>query len=153
MALEKRGVRIAVQVVLAVAIAVLAYILYQSITEPYAIIERQRALTEQTRERMAHVRTAMVRYERVNERFPTTLDSLVMFVKEDSLMQLKADSVFGAEVVPDSLPFSPRTGKRFDLTVNDTSRVKIYLLEDPDSDDHIGAVQPDITRLNAASWE
>jgi hypothetical protein len=41
----------------------------------------------------------------------------------------------------------------FELTVNDTARVKTYLLKDPDSDDQIGTVEPDVTRLNAASWE
>lgn len=153
MALEKRGVRIGIQVVLAVAIVVLAVILYQSITEPYEVIKRQRALTQDTRERMSHIRTAMVRHDRVHGRFPSTLDSLVMFVKQDSLLTEKQDSVFGEAIVPDSLPYSPRTGKRFELTVNDTSRVATYLLEDPDTGDRIGTVEPDVTRLNAASWE
>ena len=54
---------------------------------------------------------------------------------------------------PDSLIYSPRSGEEFRYAVNDTARVKTYLLEDPASDDYIGTLEPDITRLNAASWE
>jgi len=153
MALENRRLRTGLQILLGILIIVLAWVLYESITEPYQVIERQRALTEETRERMDHVRRAMSRYERVHGRFPSTLDSLVMFVRVDTVLSQRMDSVFGEEVVPDSLPYSPRTGKRFELTVNDTSRVNIYLLKDPDTDDHIGSALPDPTRLNAASWE
>lgn len=153
MALESRSLRVGLQIGLAVVILVLAYVLYQSITAPYQAIERQREITEQTRERMADVRTAMIRYERVNDRYPLTLDSLVQFVKTDSLIAVRGDSVFGHDVQPDSLPYSPRTGRMFELSVNDTARVKTYLLEDPDSDDRIGTLEPDVTRLNAASWE
>lgn len=153
MALESRGLRVGLQIVLAIVIVVLGYVLYESITEPYQVIERQREVTERTRERMSNIRTAMIHYERQNERYPLTLDSLVNFVKTDSLLSIRRDSVFGASVVPDSLPYSPRTGRMFELAVNDTARVKTYLLEDPDSDDRIGTLEPDVTRLNAASWE
>jgi hypothetical protein len=153
MALESRGLRVGLQVFLAIVIIVLGYVLFQSITKPYEAIEQQRELTAATRDRMADVRTAMIRYQRVNNRFPLTLDSLVRFVKTDSLISAREDSVFGRDIVPDSLPYSPRTGRMFELTVNDTARVKTYLLKDPDSDDQIGTVEPDVTRLNAASWE
>ncbi len=153
MALGSRGIRTGLQIVLGIIIVVLAYVLYESITAPYAAVERQRELTERVRERMSDVRTAMIHYERVNNRYPLTLDSLVAFVKSDSLMQIKADSIFGKVVNPDSLPYSPRTGEMFQLSVNDTARVKTYLLKDPNSDDQIGTVAPDVTQLNAASWE
>jgi hypothetical protein len=153
MASSGRGAQTAIQVVLAIVIVVLAYWLYVSITEPYEAIKRQEQLTEVTRERMEDIRTAMIRFEDVNGRYPKTLDSLVMFVKIDSLYAIAADSIFGAGFVADSLPFSPRTGNQFLLSVNDTSRVVTYMLEDPDSQDHIGTTEPDITLLNAASWE
>src|SRR5690606_7571302 len=108
---------------------------------------------ERTRDRMSNVRAAMIHYERIHNRYPLTLDSLVQFVKTDSLLAIKADSVFGDEVNPDSLPYSPRTGQMFELAVNDTARVKTYLFKDPDTDDQIGTIAPDVTRLNAASRE
>ncbi len=148
-----QGFRVALQIVLGIVIVILAYYLYVSITEPYKVIERQKELTRLTRERMDDVRTALVLYERDKNRFPLTLDSLVMYVKTDSLIRLRADSIFGGPVNPDSLPYSPRTGKPFEYAVNDTAKVKIYLLKDPDSNDQIGSLIPDVTLLNAASWE
>ncbi len=148
-----------VQVVLAIVIVVLAYVLYQSITEPYKEIERQERLTQLTRQRMSQLRSALVYYQEKTGHFPPSLDSLVHYLKQDSLFLAKADSILGIRgnrgfTVPiDSLIYSPRTGKPFIYILNDTSRVEIYLLKDPDSNDSIGSRIPDITLLNAASWE
>lgn len=149
--------RIVLQVVLAVVIAGLSYYLYYSITEPYEQVQRQEELTELTRERMKQVRTAMVRHNEVKEGFPHTLDSLVEFAKTDSLISEARDSVFelgpNEELNLDSLPYSPRTGNKFLLEVNDTIEVPTYVLKDPDSADSIGTSGGDITQRNAASWE
>ncbi|MEM9996532.1 MAG: hypothetical protein AAF809_02435 [Bacteroidota bacterium] len=149
--------RIAIQLVLAVAIVALGYYLYFSITDPGRQYERQLELTDLTRERMQHIRTALISFERENDYYTADLDSLVAYVKGDSLLVAKQDSVFqleaGQTLMVDSLPISPRTGNRFLLSVNDTSDVDIYLLEDPDSDDRIGAAEPIASMRNAASWE
>lgn len=153
MAFTSQGTQRAIQAVLAILIVVLAFFLYDSIVSPYEEIERQKEITELTRDRMDDVRQAMIVYQRNNGRFVSTLDSLVMWLKTDSVMSATVDSVFGAGFQADSLPFSPRTGNRFTLAINDTSRTHTYLLSDPDSDDFIGSLDGDITRLNAASWE
>lgn len=153
MASSSRGVQTALQVVLALAILVLTYFLYESITEPYEAVERQKELTENTRDRMSDIRAAMIEYNRREGRFITSIDSLVTWLKSDSAMVAHADSIFGAGFMADSLPFSPRTGNRFVLAVNDTSRTATYRIGDPDSDDHIGTISGDVTQLNAASWE
>ena len=138
---------------LAIVIVVLGYVLYTSIVEPYAIVERRKQVTEDTRARMGNVRTAMIMYEREHDRFVTSLDSLVLWLRADSLVMANADSVFGTSVILDSLLYSPRTGNLFTLQVNDTSNVNIYLLPDPDSIYSIGPLIADITLLNASSWE
>ena len=153
MASSSRGLTTVLQVVLAIAILALAYFLYYSITEPYAVVERKKEVTEQTRARMDQVRVAMTQYQRTNGRFVSTLDSLVMWIKSDALMSTKADSVFGVGFNADSLSYSPRTRKMFILAINDTSRTQTYLLTDPDSKDYIGTLSGDVTELNAASWE
>ncbi|MEM6784386.1 MAG: hypothetical protein AAF624_11715 [Bacteroidota bacterium] len=149
--------RIAIQLVLAVAIVALGYYLYYSITEPGKEFDRQIELTELTRERMDHIRTAMIAFERENDYYTRDLDSLVTFVKGDSLLMAARDSIFqveaGRTLLVDSLPFSPRTGERFQLSVNDTSDVDIYLLQDPNSDDQIGSAEPVASMRNAANWE
>lgn len=117
------------------------------------MVERQEELTRQTRDRMSDIRTALIRYEEVHGRFPGTLDSLQMWIQTDSLIRVKQDSLFGPNFILDSLLFSPRTGRQFEYAINDTARVMMYELRDPDSDDRIGTLQPDPTELNAASWE
>ena len=153
MASNSQGIRVGIQVVLAIVIIGLAYWLYVSITEPWKVVERQEELTELTRERMDDVRAALIRYEERENRYPATLDSLQMWVRSDSVMQLHSDSLFGGNFNPDSLIYSPRTGKMFEYAINDTARVMMYELKDPDSDDVIGTLEPDPTELNAASWE
>jgi len=149
-----QAVKIVIQIVLGLVIIALGYWLYVSITEPWDAIERERAVTAMTRDQMDKVRIALIRHERVEDRFPGTLDSLMLWVGQDSLIQANPDSVFErAGINLDSLVFSPRTGARFIYALNDTGRVKIYLLKDPDSDDQIGSETPDVTQLNAASWE
>ena len=145
--------RVGLQVILWALIIALSYFLYLSITEPYEMIERQEELTEMTRSRMDKVRQVAIQYEAQYERFPSTIDSLLLFARMDSVFTLKRDSVLGMELNIDSLIYSPRTGKMFEYSINDTSRVKTYLLKDPDSDDQIGTMLADITLLNAASWE
>lgn len=151
--MASNGLRIAIQVVLGLIIIALSYWLYVSITAPWRDIEEQRALTELTRERMDLVRATLIQYERQQDRFPSSLDSLVIWARQDSFIQARQDSLFGPAFVLDSLRTSPRTGEPFVYSVNDTGRVSIYLLKDPDTDDQIGSDQPDVTLINAATWE
>ena len=153
MASNGRGLQVGLQILLSLIIVALAYLLFRSITDPWEAVKLEKEQTEQTRARMSDIRTALIRYENVNERYTADLDSLVMFVKSDNLLSSKSDSIFGAGFNADDLPISPRTGSRFLLSVNDTSRVATYLLEDPDSDDFIGTLSGDVTQLNASSWE
>ena len=146
--------RTALTIVLGIIIVVLGFLLYRTITVPAERLDRQQELTEATRARMTNIREALIRYEREYNEFPGTLDSLVMFVEQDSLMQAINDSLYGATFEADSLPFSPRTGDRFIYEINDTSDVNVYLLQDPNQPrDSIGTLQPDPTQVNAASWE
>jgi type II secretory pathway pseudopilin PulG len=152
--------RTVLQIVLAIVIVVLGYVLFRSIREPAEVYERELALTEITRERMSTIRTAMRSYERQYDRYPSTLDSLVAAIETDSFFVAKRDSIFelgeGERLNLDSVVVSPRDG-RFDLTVvrDDSTNVTVYLLEDPGSDDYIGTDDPERAAgmLNAASWE
>ena len=149
-----QAVKVVIQIVLGLVIIALGYWLYISITAPWEAVERERAVTAMTRDQMDKVRIALIRHERVEDRFPGTLDSLLIWIRQDSVIQSNPDSVFERmNINLDSLVYSPRTGNRFLYTLNDTGRVKIYLLKDPDSDDRIGSESPDVTQLNAASWE
>ena len=149
---SSQGLRIAIQVLLGIAIIALGYWLYVSITAPWAAVEQERAITAETRGQMNKVRLALITHERALDKFPSTLDSLTIWVRTDSATVADWDSLYGVPM--DSLYYSPRTGNPFLYTLVDTGRVAIYLLRDPDSDDQIGSTNPDdITTLNAASWE
>jgi hypothetical protein len=153
MAISSQGTRTGIQVGLGIVILVLAFFLYRSITEPYDRIERQQRITEQTRERMSKIRTALIDYERDSTAYPDSLQVLRQHIESDSILATRQDSVFGGPVNLDSLFFSPRTGKPFQYTVSDTGRVETYLLEDPDTQDQIGTLSGDPTETNVASWE
>ena len=148
-----------ISIVLGIIIIVLGYYLYRSIVEPYQVVIEREKMTERVRHRMENVRDALVQYERRNDEFPENLDSLVKFLKTDSLMQAIGDSLFkphpqNADYDPDSIIYSPRDTQRFKYTLNDTIVPSLYLLEDPDTttDDRIGSLTR-TTWLNAASWE
>ncbi|PQJ36114.1 hypothetical protein BSZ35_17235 [Salinibacter sp. 10B] len=153
MASRSKQIRIGIQALLFVAIIGLAYFLYYSITAPYDRIERQQEITERTRTRMSHIRTALIDYERDSTAYPDSLDVLLRHIQNDSILSNARDSVFGGPINLDSLFYSPRTGKRFQYAVSDTGRVETYLLQDPDTDDEIGTLSGDPTQTNAASWE
>ncbi|WP_020404276.1 hypothetical protein [Gracilimonas tropica] len=144
-------------IVLGIIIIGLAYWLYDSLITPYQEVKEREAMTEKVRQRLVDTKDALIQYETRNETFPPTdggLDTLISFLKSDSLMIAMGDSLFGGTMDvynPDSLIYSPRTGNRFEYTLNDTLRPQIYLLKDPDSDDAVGSLER-TTMRNAPNW-
>lgn len=151
MASRSEQIRIGLQVALAVLILGLGYYLYYSITEPYNRIERKQELTEQTRDRMSHLRTALIDYEKDSTSFPDSLELVLNHIERDTILSAERDTSWNVSL--DSLLHSPRTGKQFQYTLSDTGRVETYLLEDPDTKDKIGTLTGDPTKTNSASWE
>jgi hypothetical protein len=150
--MASKSLRTGLQLLLWLMIIGLSYVLYYSITEPYKVVEERERVTALTRQRMDMVRQVAIQYESKYDRFPLTLDTLAMYAASDSAFQTMREQLLKGLVL-DSLLRSPRTGKMWNYTANDTSRVKTYLLQDPDSDDRIGTLEADMTLLNAASWE
>ncbi|HET6527157.1 MAG TPA: hypothetical protein VFG39_00255 [Balneolaceae bacterium] len=142
-------------IVLGVIIVVLGYILYHSIVDPYQVVIERQEMTEKVRKRMSTIRDVLILYERQTGEFPPSmggLDTLVQFIKTDTLEALNPDSI--AQGFPiDSLIYSPRPPHpKFEYALNDTLRPAIYLLKDPATEDNIGSLSNTI-ELNAASWE
>lgn len=145
-------------IVLGIIIIGLTYWLYDSLVTPYKKVEAREAMTEKVRQRMLDTKDALIQYENRHDTFPPTeggLDSLVKFLKTDSMMIAMADTLFGKTFDvfnPDSLVYSPRPPyPKFEYTLNDTLRPQIYLLEDPGSDDTIGSLER-TTMRNAPNW-
>lgn len=146
-------------IVLAVLIVFLSWFLYRSIVDPYQEVIQEREMVDRERHRMELVRDVLVQYRTRVGNFPPSeggLDSLVTFLKTDSLMVLRGDSLFPfmppATYNPDSLVYSPRPPhNKFEYTLNDTLRPQLYLLTNPGSDDRIGDLER-TTMLNAPNW-
>ncbi len=150
--------RLAIQVVLAIAIVVLAYFLFKSIRDPF-LADQARIEQETTgRERMDDVRNALISYRDARGSYPSTLDSLTLFVKNDTAFALpepNPDEIRLTEFSADGLATSARGGERFNYQVveNDTTDYEIYWLQDPGAPgDSIGSRMLNPALRNAASW-
>ena len=146
-------------IVLGILIIGLSYFLYRSIVDPYQDVLDEREMVERERHRMLLVRDALVQYRNRRGNFPPTdggLDSLVQFLKTDEFILERADSLFAfrppSTYSADSIVFSPRPPhNRFEYTLNDTIRPRLYLLTNPGTDDRIGDLER-TTMLNAPNW-
>ena len=121
------GRDIAIRAVLALAILGLAAVLFYVTVVPAQRVAAAERQTDLTRERMDDVRTALIAYRDSNQTYPSTLDSLVLYARQDSAFQarlaVKEERFRPASI--DSLPYSPRTGARFLYEVV-TDAVDIY---------------------------
>ena len=151
------GSNLALRIVLGLAIIGLVVWLFFVTVVPAQRAEAAQRQTELTRLRMDDVRTALIAYRDSLGRYPGSLDSLVLFARTDSTFnaRIARQDERMAPLALDSLPYSPRTGTRFDYeVVQDTSGLVIYWLGDPDAPgDSIGSRDPNPALRNAASWE
>ncbi len=145
-------------VVLGVIIVLLAWWLVRSIVLPYQKVEARQAMTEHVRARMLDVRDALIRFEQRYDHFPPSeggLDSLMNFIRTDSVMRAIADSLFYDKaygLALDSLIYSPRPPhKRFIYAKTDSLIREIYVLKDPDTDAKIGSLT-NTTLINTPNW-
>ncbi len=151
------GSDLAIRGLLGLLIIGLAVVLFYVTVVPAQRAAAAQRETDLTRERMSDVRTALISYRDSVGAYPSTLDSLVMFARTDSVFnaQASAEEERFRPVAADSIGLSPRTGNPFLYQlVRDTSGVEIYWLADPDSEaDSIGSRDPNPALRNAASWE
>ncbi len=131
--------KLVIKIILLVAIFALSYLIWQSIDEPIQF-EKKRAKREKaTIQRLKDIRTAEVAFLAVHGHYTGDFDSLINFVKNDSIPVVKAigsvpddlteaealkqgiikrdtsyvgtlDSLYADGYIIDSLPFVPYTG-------------------------------------------
>ena len=148
------GIRALLGLVILALVGVLFYVTVVP-AQRAAAAERE---TEIARERMGDVRSALIAYRDSMNAYPSTLDSLVLFTRNDAdeafLREARAREERLAPPSVDSLPFSTR-GQRFRYqVVEDTTGYSIYWLSDPGMEaDSIGSRDPNPALRNAASWE
>jgi hypothetical protein len=140
------------KVIIVILLAVLIYVIY----EPYKIREQEEFYKRESRTRMLNIRAAQLQYINRFFRYNTSLDSLVQFIHDSVMAKGSWQGIFlplsNGLFVPESLLHSPKSLRPYELSVNDTSRIKKYLLVCPDGYGSIGSITDD-SRVNKASWE
>ena len=168
-------------------IVILIFLLVKvAIIDPSRIVETEKYYQNETRLRLKDLREAEILWQRKYGNFSGNLDSLVAFVKnspfvdsirnaKDTLNNRSLDpflKLTSGVFTPDSLLTTPKSGKRFELSVDTTrsvdtiytpsGRIKriennvnigtMYLINDPDGYGSIGDLD-NIAKKNTASWE
>lgn len=155
MALQERP-RPKGSIVLKSIIVVLVGVLVWVIYEPYTIMKQEEAFKEESRLRMVNIRQAELLHLDRHGLYSSNLDSLIHFIKTDSILSAKQDSIFephsDGTFNIDSLKYTPKSHRVYEIQVDDTSVVKKYLLKDPDGYGSIGSLDDD-AKVNKASWE
>jgi len=90
--------RTVISVVLIVVIGVLSYMLYETIAEPIRFQKEKEKRYAKVIERLKQIRTAELTYREVKNRYCGDFDSLIHFLKYDSLPLVKKIGM-----IPDSL--------------------------------------------------
>lgn len=139
-------------IVLIIVIIVLGVWLYDTITGPWKEVQAERAETERVRENLLAINDAVRYFNERENRFPPSLDSLMIVIRGDNFFLSNTDSLLrGRRFELDTFLMSPRTGNRFEYALNDTTRPHLYIISDPDTDDHVGTLTR-VTDRGAPSW-
>ncbi|SMO36972.1 hypothetical protein SAMN06265379_101325 [Saccharicrinis carchari] len=80
-----------IQIVLVIAIIALGYFCVESINRPIRFIKNQKMRSEAVIKRLKDIRTAEIAYKSTKEKFTGNFDSLIHFVKNDSLKLVKKE--------------------------------------------------------------
>jgi hypothetical protein len=94
--------RVILQIVLAIAAVLLAVLLVLSIYEPIEFEQERKKRYEKVIENLKQIRKAQVAYKEVYNRYTGSFDTLIDFVKFDSLPLVKAEGTIPEEYI-DSL--------------------------------------------------
>ncbi|MGM0497231.1 MAG: hypothetical protein ACQESJ_04890 [Bacteroidota bacterium] len=81
----------AIQIILGIVILVLIFQLYKSIKTPIEFRDAKNARYEATIEKLKNIREAQLAYKDEHERFTGSFDTLINFIKHDSLSLVKAE--------------------------------------------------------------
>lgn len=104
-----------IQVLLAVSIIVLGYLLVESIQQPIRFQQEQRKRYNKTIERLKDIRSSQLAYRSVYGEFTGSFDTLIDFVKHDSFSVVMAigfededEEVASEEIIRDTIRVSVR---------------------------------------------
>ena len=115
--------RTVIQVLLFVAAVALAYFIYQSIQRPITFERERTARYSATIERLKDIRKAQVAFREVNGRFTGDWDTLINFVKYDSLRIVRRIGTLTDSMVEKGI--TERRAMQMGLIIRDTIRESV----------------------------
>ncbi|MEX2089742.1 MAG: hypothetical protein WEB62_08210 [Bacteroidota bacterium] len=143
-------------IVLKLVIALLAGVLLWVLYEPYQIREQEDHFRRESRVRMQNIRSAQLKHIELRGTYSRSISELLEFVKaglaSDTLNAAIFKPLTSGTFVPESLLYSPKTWKLWELSVMDTTTIKKWYVEDPNGYGSIGTLSDD-SKVNKASWE
>lgn len=116
------------KIVLAVVVLALAYVLFESIMSPIRFENEKNRRYERVIKRLIDIRTAEVAYKSVYGKFMGNMDSLLLFIKNDSLPLIRAIGTVPEEFI-DSLKSRAKAEQlalKLKLISRDTIRVSAF---------------------------
>jgi hypothetical protein len=116
------GRRTVITAVLALVVVVLGYMLYETIAEPIRFQKEKEKRYAKVIERLKQIRTAELTYREVKGKYCGNFDSLIYFLKHDSLPLVKKIGM-----IPDSLldSLTEEEAVRKGLIVRDTVYIPV----------------------------
>ena len=94
--------RKAIQILLVILILLISYFTYESVMEPIRFKKEKKYRYSQVIQRLKDIRKAELAYKEVNQEFTGSFDTLISFVKNDSMPIVRA---IGR--IPDELLYAP----------------------------------------------
>ncbi len=143
---------IVLKLVIVLLVGVLLWVLY----EPYQIREREDRYRRESRLRMLNIRSAQLKHIELRGGYSGSISELVEFIKAglatDTIKVAMFKPLTDGAFVPESLLYSPKTWKPWELSIVDTTTIKKWYVEDPNGYGFIGTLSDDM-KVNKASWE
>ncbi len=105
-----RGLKTVINVVLAIVVVALGYALYKSIMKPIEFQKAYEYRANIVKDKMIKIRDAEIAYLDTYNKYTGDFDTLINFIKHDSLRVIKA-----VGVVPDSIYYMSKSPKEAEL--------------------------------------
>lgn len=121
-----------IQIVLAIAIVVLGYLVWESIQAPLRFNKEKDARQLATVLKLKDIRTAQVAYKDEYGKFTASFDTLIDFIKNDSMKLVKAEGALSDELLAQG--WTEAVAVQEGLITRDTFRIAIKdtLFKSPD---------------------
>ncbi len=112
-----------IQIALAIAIVVLAYLIWNSIQTPIRFNEEKDVRYAATVVKLKDIRTAQVAYKDEYGKFTASFDTLIDFIKNDSMKLVRAEGAVSDELL--AMGWTEEIAAKEGLIVRDTIRIAI----------------------------